>query len=139
MHDKLGMQVVPLRLLTPNVTKELTLNLVKNRNPNDPHNKKYRGQIVVEITFNPFKEDNERFSAVLNEKVRKDSGSERATEDVHLPPSGAGLLLLVIQSAEHVEGKHHNNPYATVLFKGEGKNTKVNTIKGPNSSKSSSL
>ncbi|KAJ9694430.1 hypothetical protein PVL29_010092 [Vitis rotundifolia] len=123
MHDKLGMQVVPLRLLTPNVTKEFTLDLLKNTNPNDPHNKKYRGKIVVEMTFNPFKEDNERFSGLLNEHMRKDSGGERATEDV--PSSGAGLLLVVIQGAEHVEGKRHNNPYAIILFKGERKNTKL--------------
>ncbi|XP_034693211.1 synaptotagmin-3-like isoform X3 [Vitis riparia] len=123
MHDKLGMQVVPLRLLTPNVTKEFTLDLLKNTNPNDPHNKKYRGKIVVEMTFNPFKEDNERFSGLLNEHMRNDSGGERATEDV--PSSGAGLLLVVIQGAEHVEGKHHNNPYAIILFKGERKNTKL--------------
>lgn len=124
MHDKLGMQVVPLKLLTPNVTRELTLNLVKNTNSNDPHNKKNRGKIVVEITFNPFKEDNERFTGVLNEQVRKDSVNEMATEGVR--SSGAGLLLVVIQSAENVEGMHHNNPYATVLFRGERKNTKVN-------------
>lgn len=124
MHDKLGMQVVPLRLLTPNVTKEFTLDLLKNTNPNDPHNRKYRGKIVVEMTFNPFKEDSERFSGLLNEHMRNDSGGERATEDV--PSSGAGLLLVVIQGAEHVEGKHHNNPYAIILFKGERKNTKVN-------------
>ncbi|KAL6336338.1 hypothetical protein AAG906_014508 [Vitis piasezkii] len=123
MHDKLGMQVVPLRLLTPNMTKEFTLDLLKNTNPNDPHNKKYRGKIVVEMTFNPFKEDSERFSGLLNEHMRNDSGGERATEDV--PSSGAGLLLVVIQGAEHVEGKHHNNPYAIILFKGERKNTKL--------------
>eukprot|EP00261_Vitis_vinifera_P035912 XP_019077155.1 PREDICTED: synaptotagmin-3 isoform X4 [Vitis vinifera] len=123
MHDKLGMQVVPLRLLTPNMTKQFTLDLLKNTNPNDPHNKKYRGKIVVEMTFNPFKEDSERFSGLLNEHMRNDSGGERATEDV--PSSGAGLLLVVIQGAEHVEGKHHNNPYAIILFKGERKNTKL--------------
>ena len=39
----LGMQSVPLKVITPYETKELTLDLVKNTNPYDPVNKKKRG------------------------------------------------------------------------------------------------
>uniref|UniRef100_A0A5B7BMN6 Putative synaptotagmin-3 isoform X1 n=1 Tax=Davidia involucrata TaxID=16924 RepID=A0A5B7BMN6_DAVIN len=111
-HDKLGMQVVPLKLLTPRETKEFTLDLLKNTNPNDPPNKKPRGQIMVEMTFVPFKEDN-----VRNESVGK------AFEDMSLRKGG--LLLVTVIGAEDVEGKHHNNPYALVIFKGEQKKTKL--------------
>ncbi|KAK9289505.1 hypothetical protein L1049_007660 [Liquidambar formosana] len=121
-HDDLGVQVVPLRLLTPHETKEFTLDLLKNTNPNDPHNKRQRGKIVVEMTFIPFKEDKERFSGPLDKYVRKQSGIGREPEDV--PLSGAGLLLVTIHGAENVEGKHHNNPYALILFRGEQKKTK---------------
>ncbi|KDO50687.1 hypothetical protein CISIN_1g038990mg [Citrus sinensis] len=81
-HDKLGMQVVPLRSLTPNETKELTLDLVKNTNPNDPQDKKFE---------------------------RKESEVGKATE----------------YGAKDLEGKHHNNPYAVVICRGEQKKTKM--------------
>ncbi|XWS66879.1 hypothetical protein CRYUN_Cryun05aG0238700 [Craigia yunnanensis] len=121
-HDKLGMQVVPLRLLTPHETQEFSLDLVKNTNPNDPQIKKRRGQLMVQLTFNPFKEDNERFSGPLDRYAINESG--------RLPKHdgsicGAGLLSVLIQSAEDVEGKYHNNPYALIVFKGEKKRTKL--------------
>ncbi len=120
------MQVVPLRLLTPHETKEFTLNLVKNTNPNDPHNKKWRGKLVVELTFKPFKEDNEQFSGHLNGYGSRGNIVGKASEDVSLHQ--AGLLLVLLQGAKDVEGKHHNNPYALVNFGGEQKKTKVNII-----------
>ena len=120
------MQVVPLRLLTPHETKEFTLNLVKNTNPNDPHNKKWRGKLVVELTFKPFKEDNEQFSGHLNVYGSRGNIVGKASEDVYLHQ--AGLLLVLLQGAKDVEGKHHNNPYALVNFGGEQKKTKVNII-----------
>ncbi|KAF8395245.1 hypothetical protein HHK36_019187 [Tetracentron sinense] len=122
-HDKLGMQVVPLSLLTPHENKEFTLDLLKNTNPNDSQNKKRRGQIVVEMTFDTFREENDRFSGPLDGFGRKESGVDRASED--LSSSGAGLLLVTVQGAEDVEGKRHNNPYALIIFRGEQKKTKV--------------
>ncbi|KAG2690154.1 hypothetical protein I3843_09G170400 [Carya illinoinensis] len=122
-HDKLGMQVVPLRLLSPHQTKGLTLNLVKNMNPNDPQNKKSRGKLEVELTFKPFREDNERFSGPLNRNGIKINTVGKASEDV--PLHRAGLLLVLLQGAEDVEGKHHSNPYALVTFGGEQKKTKL--------------
>ncbi|XP_015574830.2 synaptotagmin-3 isoform X1 [Ricinus communis] len=122
-HDKLGMQVVPLRLLSPCETKRLTLDLVKNTNRNDPHNKKHRGKLVVEMTFNPFKEDNNRFSGPLDSYERKGSSIGRIPEDISL--YRGGLLLVTVQRAEDVEGRHHNNPYALVIFRGEQKKTKL--------------
>lgn len=83
-HDKLGMQVVPLRSLTPNETKELTLDLVKNTNPNDPHYKKWRGQLVVELTFSLFREESKRLSGPLDRFERKESEVGKATEYVYL-------------------------------------------------------
>lgn len=121
----MGMQVVPLRLLIPNETKGFTLNLVKNTNPNDPQNKKWRGELVVELTFKPFRDDNERFSGPLNGNGTKENIVGNASEDAS---NGAGLLLVIVQGAEDVEGKHQSNPYALVTFGGEQKKTQVNII-----------
>ncbi|RRT84734.1 hypothetical protein B296_00013521 [Ensete ventricosum] len=120
MHDKLGMQVIPLSLLTPHETKEFTLDLLKNLNPNDPQNTRNRGKIIVQLTFDPFKEDNGSFNMGLDEKL---SGSDRATLDTSY---NGGLLLVTVEAAEDVEGKRHTNPYAMILFRGEKKKTKVN-------------
>ncbi|XP_065637156.1 synaptotagmin-3 isoform X2 [Quercus suber] len=122
-HDKLGMQIVPLRLLTPHETKEFTLNLVKNTNPNDPHNKKWRGKLVVELTFKPFVDDSELFSGSLHGSGKREDMVGKGSEDVSL--NRAGLLLVLLQGAEDVEGNHHNNPYAVVNFGGEQKKTKT--------------
>ncbi|XWS55830.1 hypothetical protein CRYUN_Cryun09bG0033900 [Craigia yunnanensis] len=123
-HDKLGMQVVPLRLLTPHETQEFSLDLVKNTNPNDPQNKKRRGQLVLQMTFNPFKEDNDRFSGPLDRYASNESGvGSLPKHDGSI--CGAGLLSVLIQRAEDVEGKYHNNPCALIVFKGEKKKTKL--------------
>ncbi|KAJ0505269.1 putative C2 domain, synaptotagmin-like mitochondrial-lipid-binding domain, C2 domain superfamily [Helianthus annuus] len=120
-HDRLGMQMVPLKLLQPNETKELRLDLLKNTNIADPHKKQQRGQIMLEMTYAPFKEDNEVLSGPLSSVVNgeHDVGPGGGT------PSGAGVLLVTVQGAEDVEGDHHNNPYAMVIFRGETKRTKV--------------
>ncbi|KAJ0970483.1 hypothetical protein J5N97_023360 [Dioscorea zingiberensis] len=119
-HDKLGMQVVPLSLLTPYETKEFTLDLLKNMNPNDPHNKRNRGKIVLELTFDPFKEEHDRFSGYLDES--KHVSIRRFSNELS---SNGGVLSVTIESAKDVEGRHHNNPYALVIFRGEQKKTKV--------------
>ena len=119
-HDKLGMQAVSLSLLTPYETKELTLDLLKNMNPNDPHNKRNRGKIVLELTFNPFKEEHDRFSGFADEG--KNSIIRRPSTNLS---SNGGVLSVTIESAQDVEGKHHDNPYALLLFRGERKKTKV--------------
>eukprot|EP00494_Astrolonche_serrata_P001772 UN01778 len=40
-------------------------------------------------------------------------------------PAGGGLLFVVVHEAQDLEGKHHTNPYAKIIFKGEEKKTKV--------------
>lgn len=114
-HDKMGMNVVPLKELSADETKELTLDLLKNMNANDSVNEKSRGQLVVELTYKPFK----------GEDVPKDfdeSGSvEKAPDGT---PSGGGVLVIIVHEAQDVEGKHHTNPYARILFRGEEKKTK---------------
>ncbi|XP_076937512.1 synaptotagmin-3-like [Bidens hawaiensis] len=119
-HDRLGMQMVPLKLLTPNETKKLTLDLLKNTNIADPHKKQQRGQIMLEMTYAPFKEDND----VLNGPLSPVNG-ENGVGPIGGAPSGAGVLLVTVQGAEDVEGEHQNNPYAMVIFRGETKKTKV--------------
>ncbi|KAG8651180.1 hypothetical protein MANES_07G098800v8 [Manihot esculenta] len=116
-HDRLGMQLIPLKVLTNHEPKEFTLDLLKHTKINNSQDKKRRGQIVVELTFVPFKEDSTKFNEAL------DGGSEKSSEEEKL--SGAGLLSVIVQGAQDVEGVHHNNPYASVLFRGEKKTTKM--------------
>ncbi|XP_051114011.1 synaptotagmin-3-like isoform X2 [Andrographis paniculata] len=120
-HDYLGMQLIPLDTLVPYEKKEFALALIHSMDPNDAHNKKSRGRITVELTFVPFLEDSKKFHASLN--FRGDENSPRLNEDITL--SGTGLLLVTVIEAEDVEGKHHNNPYATVIFRGDKRNTKT--------------
>lgn len=115
-HDKLGMQILPLKYVTAHEPKIFTLELLKSMNPNDPHNKRSRGQIIVELTYKPFKED--------DNSVRD---YENATEVDTAPestPEGGGLLVVIVHEAEDVEGKHHTNPYVTLLFMGDERKTK---------------
>ncbi|KAI5399803.1 synaptotagmin-3 [Lathyrus oleraceus] len=122
-HDKLGMQLVPLKLLKPYENKEFTLDLLKDTNINETPNKKFRGQIVVDLTFVPFKEDSMKFGGSSEGYVRKDSGIDSISDDE--VQEGAGLLSIVIQGADEVEGDHHSNPYAILTFRGEKKRTKM--------------
>ncbi|XP_027366799.1 synaptotagmin-3 isoform X1 [Abrus precatorius] len=122
-HDKLGMQLVPLKLLKPYENKEFTLDLLKDTNLIETPNKKPRGKIVVDLTFVPFREDSTKFGGTSEGYGRKESGIDIVSDDE--VQEGAGLLSVVIQEAEEVEGEHHNNPYAVLTFKGEKKRTKM--------------
>lgn len=125
-HDKLGMQVVPLTLISSHEPKEFILNLVRNQNLNDPHNKKPRGQLTVELSYHPLKEDSHRLSRPLERHESQGIESEvieRPNEE-DLNSCQAGLLLVTVQGAEDVEGKRHTNPYALVMFRGEERKTK---------------
>lgn len=112
----MGLSSVPLKDLTPEERKEMTLNILKTLDPNDPQNDKSRGQLVVELTYKPFKED---------EPPR---GFEE-TQTVHKAPEGTpasgGLLVVIVHEAQGLEGKHHNNPYVKLTFRGEKRKTKV--------------
>ncbi|XP_071732928.1 synaptotagmin-3-like [Rutidosis leptorrhynchoides] len=119
-HDRLGMQVVPLKILSPNETMELTLDLLKNTSIIDPQKHHSRGQIMLEMTYAPFREDNDILSGPIT-PVKKESDIKLGGES----PSGSGVLLVTVQGAEDVEGEGHNNPYAVVLFRGETKKTKI--------------
>ncbi|GKV34146.1 hypothetical protein SLEP1_g42555 [Rubroshorea leprosula] len=123
-HDRLGMQLVPLKLLTPSETKEFNLDLLKNTSiTSEPHDKKQRGNITVELTYVPFKEDSIKLDGSLDKRYeRVESGIDKSSDEEVL--SGAGLLSVMVRGAEDVEGEHHNNPYVLVLFRGEVKRTK---------------
>ncbi|GAU12262.1 hypothetical protein TSUD_02290 [Trifolium subterraneum] len=114
-HDKMGMNVIPLKDLTPNEPKELTLKLLKTLEPDNPENEKPRGELVVEVMYKPFTEDE------LPKNPEDTNGVAKAPEGT---PATGGLLVIIIHEAEEVEGKHHTNPYARLIFKGEEKKTK---------------
>ncbi|CAN1339199.1 SYT3 [Linum perenne] len=123
-HDTLGMQVVPLRILTPQETMPLTLDLLKSTDTVDSRDKKQRGQLVVELILVPFKEDSRMSSSLDEHQGSKGNGYDK---ELYYGDSlnGSGLLSVTVQSAEDVEGQKHNNPYAIVLFRGERKRTKM--------------
>ncbi|KAF8033175.1 hypothetical protein BT93_D1933 [Corymbia citriodora subsp. variegata] len=114
-NEKMGMYVIPLKELLPDEPKEMTLNLLKSMDPNDLQNDKSRGQLVVELTYKPFKEEEIPVSFEESNIVQK------APEGT---PDGGGLLVVIVHEAQDVEGKHHTNPYVRIIFKGEEKKTK---------------
>ncbi|GLT42922.1 hypothetical protein SLA2020_168990 [Shorea laevis] len=114
-HDKMGINVVPLKDLTPEEPKVMTLDLLKTLDPNDPQNDKSRGQIVVELLYKPFNEDD------LPKSFEESNTVQKAPEGT---PAGGGLLVIIIHEAQDVEGKHHTNPYVRILFRGEERKTK---------------
>lgn len=119
--DKIGMQLVPLKELTPNEPKKFTLDLLKNTNMNDPHNKKPRGTLEVELTFDPFKLESDSFKG-LGTFSQKQVSLDRTLADELL--SEAGLLSVTVVGAEDLEAvKYHTNAYAQILFRGERRKT----------------
>lgn len=113
----MGMNVIPLRDIKPEEPKSLTLDLLKNMDRNDSANEKSRGQLVVEVTYSPFKEED------MAKDFNDDSNVvEKAPENT---PEGGGLLVVIVHEAQDVEGKHHTNPYVRILFRGEQRKTKV--------------
>lgn len=110
------MNVVPLKELTPDEPKLMTLDVLKNMNPNDAQNDKFHGQIVVELTYRPFKGDD------LPKDFDNSGAIQKAPEGT---PPGGGVLVVTIHEAQDVEGKHHINPYTRIIFKGEERKTMV--------------
>lgn len=118
-HDKMGMNVVPLKDLTPEEPKTLTLDLLKNMDSNDPQNEKMRGQLVVEVVYQPFKEGD------TDEDMSDDSTNANMAKAPEGTPAGGGLLVVTVHEAQDLEGKHHTNPFVRLLLKGEERKTKV--------------
>ncbi|PSS19856.1 Synaptotagmin-2 like [Actinidia chinensis var. chinensis] len=114
-HDKMGLNVVPLQELTPDEPKVVTLDLLKNMDPNDAQNEKSRGQIVLELIYKPFKDDE------MPKDTEESNAVEKAPEGT---PDGGGLLVVIVHEAQDLEGKHHTNPQVRLLFRGEERRTK---------------
>ncbi|KAI4367718.1 hypothetical protein MLD38_023426 [Melastoma candidum] len=116
-HDKMGLNVVPLKDLPTEQPTEMTLNLLKTADPNDPQNDKSRGQLAVELTYKPFSAE---------DTPQGFDEYEKAPEGT---PDGGGLLVVIVHEAWEVEGKHHTNPSARIIFRGEERRTKESTVK----------
>lgn len=115
----MGINVIPLNSITPEVPKTLMVNLLRNMDPNDVQNDKSRGQVILEVTYKPFK------GVDIEKEVTDNSGMlEKAPEGTL---SGGGLPL-VIHEAQDLEGKHHTNTYVRLLFKAEKRKTKVHSF-----------
>ncbi|WOL18882.1 synaptotagmin-2 [Canna indica] len=114
-HEKMGMNIIRLNELTPNVSKTLTLHLLKNLENKDLQSDKSRGEIVVEAMYKPLKEED------VPKDVNEKAEVEKAPDGT---PSGGGLLVVIVHEAQDLEGKHHTNPYVKITFRGEEKKTK---------------
>ncbi|KAJ9189573.1 hypothetical protein P3X46_000848 [Hevea brasiliensis] len=114
-HDKMGMNVVPLKELPPEDPKVMTLDLLKNMDLNDPQNEKSCGRLEVELTYVPFKEED------LPSGFEESSTVQKAPDAI---PAGGGLLVVIVHEAQDVEGKYHTNPHVRLIFRGEERKTK---------------
>ncbi|KAI5655958.1 hypothetical protein M9H77_24751 [Catharanthus roseus] len=114
-HDKMGVNIVRLNELAPEEPKALILDLLKNLNANDAQNEKSRGQIVLEVMYKPFGEDEMPNNIEVSNEVQK------APEGT---PDGGGVLVVIVHEAQDLEGKHHVNPSVRLFFRGEEKRTK---------------
>lgn len=112
----MGVNVVSLKELNPDEPKILTLDLLKNLNPDDPQNEKSRGQLVLEVVYKPFKDDE------MPKDMEDSNAMQKAPDGT---PDGGGLLVVIVHEAQDLEGKHHTNPSVRLLFRGEEKRTKV--------------
>ncbi|RHN61486.1 hypothetical protein MtrunA17_Chr4g0037181 [Medicago truncatula] len=107
----MGMNVVTLK-----EPKRFTLDLLKTMDPNDTHNEKLRGQIVVELTYKRLNEE---------EAVKGFDETQTIPKAPEGTPAGGGQLVVTVLEAQDVEGKYQTNPQACLIFRGEEKKTKV--------------
>jgi len=108
--------MIPLKDLVSEEPKLFTLDLLKNMNPKDAQNEKSRGQIIMELTYKPFRAED------LAKSFKQAHSIKDPPEGT---PPGGGLLVVIIHEAQDVEGKYHTNPHVRLIFKGEERRTKV--------------
>jgi hypothetical protein len=116
----MGMNVINLKEVSPEEPKRFTLELLKTLDPNDAQNEKSRGQIVVELTYKPFKEEE------MGKGFDETQTIPKAPEGT---PPGGGLLVVIVHEAQDVEGKYHTNPHVRLIFRGEEKKSKVKILR----------
>ncbi|XP_004289867.1 PREDICTED: synaptotagmin-1-like isoform X1 [Fragaria vesca subsp. vesca] len=114
-HEKMGINVIPLKDLPNDEPKVLTLDLLKTMDLNDPQNEKNRGQLELELTYKPFAEED------LQKGYDETQTLEKAPEGT---PPGGGLLVVIVHEGQDLEGKHHCNPSVRLILRGEEKRTK---------------
>ncbi|XP_073043777.1 synaptotagmin-2-like isoform X2 [Primulina eburnea] len=116
LHEKMGLNIIPLKELTPEEPKTMTLDLLKNLNPDDVQNEKLRGQLVIEVNYKALKDSE------LPTNLADSNSVQKAPEGT---PEGGGLLVIIVHEAQDLEGKNHTNPSARLLFRGEERKTKA--------------
>lgn len=114
-HEKMGMNVIPLKDLPSDEPKVLTLDLLKNMDLNDAQNEKNRGQLELELTYKPFKEED------MQKGYEETQTLQKAPEGT---PPGGGLLVVIVHEGQDLEGKHHCNPSVRLILRGEERRTK---------------
>lgn len=84
---------------------------------NDVVNQKLCGQLMFEVEYKLFKEDEE-----FNMEDDGNLGVEKVLEGIFV---GGGLLVVIIYEVEDVEGKYYINFYVKFVFRGEERKMKV--------------
>jgi hypothetical protein len=89
---------VPLKELKPNKPEDVIKDLYKTMDAKDAQDANKRGQIVLELTYKPFKKDYK--------------------DDDDPLEAGGGLLVVTVYEADALEGRHmYNNPCVKIIFK----------------------
>ena len=115
--EKMGMNVLALKEMVPDEHKAFTLELRKTLDGGEDGQPpdKYRGKLEVELLYKPFTEEE------MPKGFEETQAVQKAPEGT---PAAGGMLVVIVHSAEDVEGKHHTNPYVRIYFKGEERKTK---------------
>ncbi|XP_050366039.1 synaptotagmin-1-like [Argentina anserina] len=113
-HEKMGMNVIPLKDIPSDEPTLLTMDLLKTMDLNDPQNKDH-GQLELELTYKPFAEED------MQKGYDETQTLEKAPEGT---PPGGGLLVVIVHEGHDLEGKHHCNPSVRLILRGEEKRTK---------------
>ncbi|CAM6089832.1 unnamed protein product [Calypogeia fissa] len=133
-RDKLGVQVISLKDLNPNIRQTVTLSLLKNYNRDDPKNyNKNRGQITLELEYKQVdgnKGDSKEPQEELTEEAKttatlesvedaKDAELETPTEELKQDDTSASETILPRESSEATsasEGRdvEHTTPHIEV-------------------------
>ncbi|GBG61637.1 hypothetical protein CBR_g22435 [Chara braunii] len=141
MRDRpMGVATCPLKSLTPGEKTQLSLELKKNLNPDDPANQKSRGVLIVEVRYQPFLSeqseagdtgaagDSGGSDAGNNTPARIAGGSNSLSRGI---TGGSGILVIEVHAAEDLDAKNNCNAMCKITVRGATAD-KTKTVKRNN-------
>lgn len=111
MHEHVGVDKWGLNYLHPNKPTTETFTLLKNSISGH-----FQGKIIVEMVYKPFA------YYTTFEDVCPLQKAPIGT------PQGGGLFVVIVHECSIVQGKHHTNPFVSILFRGELRKTVVRFV-----------